>query len=537
MANGYFGLVHRNDGTYLQLVPPTDGGQGLNVREIMDYLSSRNVIYDLKAVNDAVAMLNGKSVIQLNRDIIRPERENYLMEISPDKMKVTVRFYPASVNESDSAQSGGQNMTAAELLADLHHRNIRFGILSDVINDYFANRVYCTDIVVAQGKEPRQGHDAYVEYFFDTNRKAKPKLLEDGSVDFHSLNTIVPVQAGDLLARLHEADPGEEGKNIHGEVIKPANVRNKKLQFGHNITLSEDQMEIVSDVNGHVSLAGERVFVSDVYTIENVGPVTGDVDYDGSILVTGNIMSGYKVKATGDIQVNGVVEGAEVEAGGNISIARGMNGMSKGKLVAGGNIITKFLENAEASAGNFISTESILHCNVQAGTEIEVTGKRGFITGGHVMASNIIRVKTLGSNIGASTLVEVGINPRIKIELNQLKEQEAKLKKSLMSIEPVLMGFVKKKQMGASFTPEQLKYAQQLMETRGAQMEELNKVTLRLSEVEAIVGDSQNPCVEVTGEVFPGTKISIMDVSMTVKNPMSYCKFIRSQGDVKMTAL
>jgi len=55
--------------------------------------------------------------------------------------------------------------------------------------------------------------------------------------------------------------------------------------------------------------------------------------------------------------------------------------------------------------------------------------------------------------------------------------------------------------------------------------------------LQAILDASSNAKVEVSGEVFAGTKICIGDVSMVVKNSMKFCKFVKQQGDVKMTAL
>ena len=51
------------------------------------------------------------------------------------------------------------------------------------------------------------------------------------------------------------------------------------------------------------------------------------------------------------------------------------------------------------------------------------------------------------------------------------------------------------------------------------------------------IGTFTNAKVVVTGVVFPGTKISIGDVSMVVHGEMKYCKFIKLDGDVKMTAI
>jgi len=43
--------------------------------------------------------------------------------------------------------------------------------------------------------------------------------------------------------------------------------------------------------------------------------------------------------------------------------------------------------------------------------------------------------------------------------------------------------------------------------------------------------------VIVTGDVYPGTKICIGDVSTTVKTSVKYCRFIKEAGDVKMSAI
>jgi len=52
-----------------------------------------------------------------------------------------------------------------------------------------------------------------------------------------------------------------------------------------------------------------------------------------------------------------------------------------------------------------------------------------------------------------------------------------------------------------------------------------------------MLNECSNARVEVTGEVFAGTKISISDVSMVVKNSMTYCRFVKEQGDIKMSSL
>ena len=123
------------------------------------------------------------------------------------------------------------------------------------------------------------------------------------------------------------------------------------------------------------------MFVSDILEVKDVDSSTGDIDYEGSVKINGNVCANFSVRAKGDIEVSGVVEGAYLEAGGDIIITRGMNGMIKGTLKAGGNIVAKFIENAKVHADGYISTESILHSDVYAASEVLVSGRRGYPEG------------------------------------------------------------------------------------------------------------------------------------------------------------
>ena len=254
----------------------------------------------------------------------------------------------------------------------------------------------------------------------------KPKTNEDGSVDFHHLDTISRCQKGDLLATLLPADHGKPGIDVCGNVIRPKKVINRILRHGNNIHLSEDGLQMFSEVDGHVTLTDDRVFVSNIYNIpSDVGASTGDVYYDGNVTVKGNVLTGYTVKAKGDIEVYGVVEGARLEAGGQIILRRGMN---KGTLIANGNIISKFIENADVFAGGYVSTNSIMHSNVSAQGDILVGGRRGFVSGGKLQSRTMISLKTVGSDMGTTTVLEVGIDPKITEEFAKLEKQLASLR-------------------------------------------------------------------------------------------------------------
>ena len=61
--------------------------------------------------------------------------------------------------------------------------------------------------------------------------------------------------------------------------------------------------------------------------------------------------------------------------------------------------------------------------------------------------------------------------------------------------------------------------------------------TKKLQELQVILDASNSARVEVNDRVYAGTRICIADVSMVVKDTVHYCKFVKSQGDVKMVGL
>ena len=529
MQNGYFQVVRAPGGYGLQIFQPRDGGELVRLQEVLDYLDRQSIPYDAMSIKKAI-LDEEDNICFLERKDCPEIEETWKIEVSQDNMQAIVRFYPAS--------QSGKRTTMDSVIKDLRFHSVVYGIQMNVLQDHFMSAgMYCTDLVVAQGREPRHGTDAWIKYYFNTDIHARPTLKDDGTVDYFHLNMLNPCKKGQLLAEVIPEDEGEPGTTVQGTKIRPREVKKARLEYGHNMEISTDRRKLTSLVDGHVSLVEGKVFVSDVYEVENVDLSTGNIDFEGSVQVNGNVSSNFSIRAGGNVIISGVVEGAFIEAGGNIIIARGMNGMAKGSLKAGGNIVAKFLENATAAAGGYVSTESILHSNVTAGTEIQVTGKRGFITGGHVRAGQKIEVKTLGATLGAPTVVEVGVNPEKKAEYMKLQKEVSELVKNIRSLQPILANFAEKKNKGIRFTPDQINYIRNCAATMETQKKSLAEKNRHMQELQLEFDPQDRAMVMVRGEVYPGTTIIIGDSSMQVKNTYHYCRFERIEGDVKSTPL
>lgn len=527
--NGYFQLLLQPTETDLIIFPPTEDGEIVNTAEVLEYLQSRGITYELSTISTVVNTAKEKTIVKLNNETRLPEPESVKVIIAPDKMKAVGRFYPPS--------EGNAPMSISDILEEFTRQKIIFGVDQEIMNQFADNREYCTDITVANGMQPIHGEDAFIEHFFNTDIKARPTLKDDGGVDFFNLNTINHCKQGDLLAKLHAASVGRPGVSILGERIKPRDVKRDVLKYGNNITISEDKTEITSQVDGHVLLVSGKVFVSNVMEVENVDIATGNITYEGSVQINGNACSGYFVKAKGNVEVRGVVEAAFIQAGGDIIIARGMNGMGKGVLRAGGNVISKFIENATVISGGYVETGSILHSRVFAKTEINVSGKRGFITGGNVSATNAVNVKTLGSAMGADTIVEVGTDPSLKAKIQELQKTNKELEKEVQLIQPVLEAFMEKINRRIKLPPDQVQQATQIAQEIKQKQEQMKEASLEIKKMHDLLYNNSSACVVVTGEVYAGTKIVISESSMIVRDTMQYCRFVKQQGDVKMTSI
>lgn len=531
--NAFFQLVQKDDGVYLKSYPALQGGAPLSMEDIMQYLEQKKImdvqLGDIASfVEKAAQQKNAeKKILSENR---LPEKEFPLITMDPERKFAKLRLYPPS--------NGGMRISSDEIMDRMGQLGIKYGILTENIKLMLKGRLYCTDVLIAKAKPPVQGSDAVVTYHFDVDKTCKPAMDESGNVDFHQLDMIENVGEGQLLATLQPADLGTPGTDVTGGELKPKKVKQLFLKHGKNIHLSEDGCEMYSDVSGNVTLVEDTVFVSDQYEVPaDVGPSTGDIEYDGSVVVKGNVLTGYSIKATGDITVNGVVEGASLITDGKIVLKRGIQGKGEAALQAGGDVISNFIESASVTCGGKIMTEAIMHSKVTAEDDIVVKGKRGMIAGGSLKTKTKIEAKTIGSTMGTRTELQVGIDPKL-VEQHRLLEKEVE---QLTSEREGLMQNVLllKKRMDAKGKLDDEKMAS--LKKTGKRIQEIdarleeNAAEREVLEVE--LNKKDNGRIIAENIVYPGVKMTISNVSNTIKSEVQHSAFVRDGADIRIRAI
>lgn len=531
VRNGFFQLKFVNNKVYLHIFPPVEGGKELEINEVIRYLDNRRLpSYDLKELNRAVTNLDEESDVLVGDWDGIEVNEIMDCDISLDKMEAVCRFYPPS--------QGGQRVDAQEIINDLINAKVKFGIDQNTIFDFLSNPQYCTDYVLAKGKEPVHGSDARIEYYFNTDINLSPKHNEDGTVDYHELNTISAVNQGDMIAKLFKEDPGEAGHDVLGGEIKPRSVKTAKLEYGNNITISPDQTELYSAVTGHAQLVGGKVFVSDVYEVPaDVDNSVGNIDYAGSVLVKGNVKGGFTIKAHGDIIIEGVVEDATIIADGQIIVKRGIHGMMKGYMKAGKSIIAKFIENSTIVSNGYVETEIIMHSKVDASSYVKVHGKKGLINGGVVRAGNLIEADNIGSEMGGNTQLEVGINPEKKVRYGELQKQIAETNNELSKSKTILMTYGEKMAKGEKLSPDKLMFIQKLTLDYKERKHQLDPVMEEFEHLHDEMLMENDASIKVNKQIYSGTVISISDLSLHINKDDTYCKYVKGSGEIERRSL
>ncbi len=500
--NAFFQLVHRKDGIYLKSYPAVDGGMPLKNDDILTYLVKKQYNdIDLSIIKEFVdtAAKEANAYVKVIDGTRLPENEYALITTGADRRMAKLRLFPPS-NE-------GKRISMADLMDLIKQNGIKYGIIEKNIEIALKGRIYCTDILIAKAKLPVQGRSASIEYFFDANKTSTPQMADDGSVNFHKLDMIERVKEGQLLARLTPAERGTDGTDVLGMPLNPAKVTVLSLKHGKNIHLSDDKLEMYSDVSGNVTLVDDTVFVSNVYEVPaDVGPSTGDIDYDGSVEVKGNVLTGYTVKASGDITVNGAVEGAVLDAGGKIVLKRGIQGMGKGNMKA-------------------------------EGDSVQVHGKRGLIAGGKVRSATRIETKTAGSSMGTQTDLEVGIDPAIidkyhaiEKEIELLSNEKEKLMQNLQILQKRLK------------TKGKLDDKMKILKANSARIKEIDgQIEADTQEYENLETELEKNAgggkIIVEDIAYPGVKLTISNVVTYIHTETQHSAFVREGADIRIRGI
>lgn len=368
-----------------------------------------------KPNNDALDNGNGPKYFK----VLRSKENDLKIGIKPDQMQAYLSM------DSDLP---GRYFTVSEIMELLEEEKIVHGVMRHVIDEMVssANKSdeVIRDVIIAEGSPVTEGIATRIEYHF--NADGTLDLTEDGSgnIDFKELNLINNVKKDDLLATLIRGQEGRPGLDIYGNTVQPNPVLIEiSLATGKNVRMSEDGKTCYADRDGQVFLRRKLIEVSPIYMVpHDVDLNTGNISFNGSVVVHGNVLAGFSIRAKEDVTILGIVEAADITSGGNVFIKGGIKGNDRGKILCRGELITSFIESGVVeSHGNLRVNTSIVNSTIICHGIISMGQKKGQIVGGEVLAARGIKCREAGSKFGVNTVLTIGDKSLVRKKLEDLE--------------------------------------------------------------------------------------------------------------------
>ena len=525
LQDGVFVTVYPSDGTEM-LFELSDVRQTLQDNGVIDYdvielskiireaagerrkLADKFVEVMPEEEEDVSGAQDNESAAQ-EEEISSEEVAGIIIDISRDQMIATVRY---------DTSKGTKLPTEADIKAALDEKGVVFGINEETIKNGVRS---LTPFVAAEGKQVQHGENARIERKFDLSQKNRPKIDEFNRADYKDMGLFVLVKKGDLLAVRIPQTEGTPGKNIFGLDVPARTGRPIPMPQGKN-TEVRNENELYATIDGQIVDSTRKIDIDPHLDIRSsVGTGTGNIDFTGSVSIKGNVEAGFVVKATGDIEIGGMVNGAEVY-GRNVVIKGGINGQNRGIVKAVEDVQAQFAENANIEAGRDVSIiDAILHSNVRAGNRVYVEERRGIITGGSVAAGEEIRCKMAGNAAAVVTKLAVGVDPTVQkryIEIcRECKEDRGRLKQITQMLNTL-------SKIDVSRLPQQR--IDQINTLTRSQFPLAGKIKRAEKEIQALeeaMGRMKDGKIRVADTVYPGVRITINSVIMNVQSSIRRC--------------
>ena len=528
--NGEYFIHHFANDIVLKVTLPVGEGVPVSVDMVLDDLNRPDTKnFDEELVRSIVK--NGSEEYQVVGEYTHEPAADaiFVVDVSSDEMQATATISPPTM--------GGADVTPEQIKTALAKQGVVAGISDEKIQELVDKPLYNVPCVVAEAVLPVDGKDAYITYNFETDRsKIRAKEAANGQVDFKELNLIQNVVEGQPLAQKMLAEQGKAGKTIYGRYLEAKNGKDIQLPLGKNVRVDTDGRTILADANGQVLLINDKICVEPIMELDGVNIKTGNITFLGTVIVKGSVEDGFNVKAAGNIEVSGTVGKCTLESDGDIIVSSGIIGRDEGKIVCGGSLWAKFIQNTTVQVEeNIVVTDSIMNSEVSAQKKIILNGKRAQITGGKLFATEIVMAKNIGSEGGGTeTIISVGVDPRAKKRLEELLEMQNNNIKILDDLELNITTLENQKKVRKSLPKEKEANLVSLNEQKNEILEENIQYNEEIEKIQARLRELKNiGKVYASGTVYSGVKIFVRDEKDEVRADTKNVMFYYEEGFVR----
>lgn len=435
--------------------------------------------------------------------------EGRLIDLSEDRMQCYFTL-PLGVK--------GTTYTLEKVIKLLYTARIRRGVSRKAIEELIEGKKYGKKVLVARGKAPVDGVDAYYEFLIKLSEEIMPDMSDGESADFSRVKVFDEVKLGDKLAVYHPATPGEDGFDVTGKLLKAKAGKGKPILKGQGFMLLGDKKTYVASLSGVGRIHKGEIRIDKVKTYETLINVREKIVYDGTIWVKGDVDNVY-IQAKGDVLVDGSVSCADIHAGGRVICRKSIVGNvnDRTSISANGIVAAAHLDTANIKCKGDLISNDCMNCNVSADGKVIMLGEKGLISGGVVTSLRGVETAVLGSKSVKDTVVRTGITEELDYEYQTLLRNISRLYQELKVYE---------QQRGklTSFNDNTNKQALQMKIKVNAESAikeaELEKLNERKKIIEAEMASVKDAKVIVSRLVFIGTSVKLGNRNLRVHDTL-----------------
>lgn len=424
----------------------------------------------------------------------------------------------------------------AAIEAALLEQKVTTGIDASVI-DYMAEmRPYFALIPCACGTPVQEGEDGRVIEHYPRQLNKSVKLDERGVADYRALNYMQVINEGDAICDIIHPKAGVAGMRVDGVVAEPRAGKAAIVPAGANTKISEDGTKLLAAKNGHLEFDGNKFLVKLILDIPtDVDYNTGNIDYNGDVHIRGDVRGTFVVKATGNITIDGLVEAATVEAGGDVLISCGVLGDNNAMIKSGGNVRAKYIDNCVVYAAKSVFADCIMSSQIYSDETVQVLSGRGAIIGGTVVAAHAIKSRIVGTESGRKTEIELGTLTYVKMEKGI---DTAELKADMDELQQLErdIAFLKKRQRMEEDEEKENPRLEAALTRKAAVCARIEDMTTRQQELEELKPDPTK-CRFEASTVYPPTMLTISGAIWKFEDTKNSCVAIlnKETGEIRIS--
>lgn len=402
----------------------------------------------------------------------------------------------------------------------LRQNEITYGILQSELERFCKDTPRDMEIKIAHGKKPKRGTDGFYESMASDPSSTAPMIREDGTVDYSRVKVTEAVKAGQTVIIYHPATVGDPGSTVTGIALSEGGGHDLPPLTGQGFRYNDKEHVYTAEYAGNVTFDQDNhtLNIWKSFTIDgDCTRYTGSTEYDGTVLVKGDVRNMAHIKATGDIIIEGMVGSANLYSGGNIVIRGGVNADGKGLIEARGNITGSFFESANLKAGGNISGSYFLGCNVQTDNKLIAGGGKALIQGGTVSAVLGIEAFNIRTYSGSKTSIILGNTTDLLFRRQNVTKQITKVTDEIRKLRDGKYKIIQI--FGTELSTRQNIYIKtcQALEQKENEQAELEG---QIDRIEAIIQSTMGSYLKVTGTLQAGVLVNICGTKKLFENPV-----------------